>query len=134
LIGDKKLVLSLGGGFMNKARIERILNKKYTDENGKSFMKKGKEESNQSSITNIIMPPMILKKTVSLIKIDKGFERTMPMFKEMPTISRNGGSPKKTIFLSVRMPCAEPYVFPTFKHEPEDEPEPGPVIPRLTPH
>ena len=77
-------------------------------------MKKGKEESNQSSITNIIMPPVILKKTVSLIRIDKGFEKTLPMLKEMPRISRNEVSPKKTIFLSVRMPTAESSTFPTF--------------------
>jgi hypothetical protein len=43
LIGDKKLVMSLGGGFMNKARIERILNKKFSDEQERGGSKRSKE-------------------------------------------------------------------------------------------
>jgi hypothetical protein len=51
------------------------------------------------------MPPVNTKKnSISKLRAD-AFQ--MPnIFKDMPKITRN--SPKKTIFLSVRMPSAEP--------------------------
>ncbi len=51
------------------------------------------------------MPPVI-KKRNSVTKIKVETDQMPNIFKDVPKMSRN--SPKKTIFLSVRMPSAEP--------------------------
>lgn len=89
---------------MNKKRIERILNHHRA------------KQSNESSLSNIIMPPVITKRH-SLTKIKVDTDQMPNIFKDVPKVSRN--SPKKTIFLSVRMPSAEPSL--TFNHENHQE-------------
>lgn len=85
--------MSLGGGFLNKKRIDRILNKCKI------------KQSNDCSLSSIIMPPLNTKKN-SISKLRAEAFQMPIILKDMPKASRN--SPKKTIFLSVRMPSAEP--------------------------
>ncbi len=85
--------MSLGGGFLNKKRINRILNNCRI------------KQSNDCSLSNIIMPPVNTKKN-SISKLRAEPYQMPIILKDIPKISRN--SPKKTIFLSVRMPSAEP--------------------------
>jgi hypothetical protein len=58
LVGDKKFALSLGGGFLNKKKIERILNHNKA------------KDSKESSLSTIIMPPVIMKKSVTRLRDD----------------------------------------------------------------
>jgi len=60
------------------------------------------------------MPPVIMKKSITRLKVEG--DSTPKIFKDIPKLSKS--SPKKTIFLSVRMPSAEPSTNPTFEDQP----------------